>query len=140
MKNIIKIPLIVLIFTGASVGEDIDTILSKLPSKREATLSKDAILKTPSPMPELIITEKNSTNGNDGNKSMLKVKEEHYKLIAIMNNSANINGKWYKVGQKIGSFEVADIMDDSVFLKSSQKEKILFFENSANKINITLGR
>jgi len=128
MKNIIKIPLIVLIFTGVSVGEDIDTILSKLPSKREATLSKDAILKTPSPMPELIITEKNSTNGNDGN------------IIAIMNNSANINGKWYKVGQKIGSFEVADIMDDSVFLKSSQKEKILFFENSANKINITLGR
>jgi len=139
MKNVIKIPLILILGISAINGEDIDTILSKLPTKREGSLPKISILETPSPMPELIVTDQNNTDNGDSNTT-LKVKKEHYKLIAIMNDSANINGQWYKVGQKIGSFELTDIMDDAVFLKSPQKEKILFFENRVNKINIKIGR
>jgi len=119
-------------------AEDIDTILSKITTKRVSNVEPETILATPSPMPKLII-ENNKSNG-DSNTSLLKAKEESFKLTAIINNSANINGKWYKLGQKIGSYRLEDIMDDSVFLKNDQRERILFFDQNQSKINIILGR
>ncbi len=126
------------LFTALLFGEDIDTILTKITKKRVSHTPPELILATPSPMPKLIKSDENSSK--DKNVSSLKAKEINFKLIAIMNNSANINGRWYKLGQKVGSYTLEDIMDDSVFLKSGQKEKILFFDQNRSKINIILGR
>ena len=134
-KKHLTLLLLIGVFLNA---EDIDTILSKITTKRVSKVKPETILATPSPMPKLIV-ENNKSNG-DANATLLKAKEESFKLIAIMNNSANINGKWYKLGQKIGSYRLEDIMDDSVFLKNDHKEKILFFDQNQSKINITLGR
>ena len=134
----IKKHLTLLLFGVFINAEDIDTILSKITTKRVSNVEPETILATPSPMPKLII-ENNKSNG-DSNTSLLKAKEESFKLTAIINNSANINGKWYKLGQKIGSYRLEDIMDDSVFLKNDQRERILFFDQNQSKINIILGR
>ncbi len=134
----IKKHLTLLLFGVFINAEDIDTILSKITTKRVSNVEPETILATPSPMPKLII-ENNKSNG-DSNTSLLKAKEESFKLTAIINNSANINGKWYKLGQKIGSYRLEDIMDDSVFLKNDQRERILFFDQNRSKINIILGR
>ena len=120
-------------------AEDIDTILSKITTKRTSKVASESILKTPSPMPKLIKSEENSSK-SDTNSTTLKAKEESFKLIAIINNSANINGQWYKLGQMVGSYRLEDIMEDSVFLKNDHKEKILFFDQNRSKINITLER
>jgi len=57
-----------------------------------------------------------------------------------MNNSAFINGKWVKIGERIGSFELVDIMDDSVYLKDGNRTKLIFFKQNNGKIKITVGR
>ncbi len=119
-------------------AEDIDTILTKITTKRVSNIDSETILATPSPMPKLII--ENNKSIKDINTTLLKAKEENFKLIAIMNNSVNINGKWYKLGQKIGSYKLEDIMEDAVFLKNDQKEKMLIFDQNHSKINITVGR
>jgi len=134
----IKKHLTLLLFGAFINAEDLDTILSKITTKRVSNVESETILATPSPMPQLIV-ENNKSNG-DANATLLKAKEESFKLTAIMNNSANINGKWYKLGQKIGSYRLEDIMDDSVFLKNDHKEKILFFDQNQSKISISLER
>ena len=135
-----KLTLITLLLaTAISSGEDIDTILSKITTKRVSNVPEESILATPSPMPILVKKEYNNTS-SDNNSTIIKAKEESFKLTAIMNNSANINGKWYKLGEKIGSYKLEDIMDDSVFLRSKDKEKIILFDQNRSKINIILGR
>ena len=141
-KTVKKKTILALLLLGTLIyAEDIDTILSKITTKRVSKVATKTILATPSPMPKLIKSENNkSGSDNDKNSTVFKAKEESFKLIAIMNNSANINGHWYKLGQKVGSFKLEDIMDDSVFLKNDHKEKILFFDQNRSKINIILGR
>jgi len=127
-----------LLFGVMLYGEDIDTILTKLPTKRVSKIAEETILSTPSPMPQLVVEQNNSQS--DTNNTVLKMQEEKYKLIAIMNGSANINGQWYKIGEKIGSYRLEDIMEDAVFLKNDKKEKILIFDQNNSKITITVGR
>ncbi|HGZ70296.1 MAG TPA: hypothetical protein ENL00_02985 [Nitratifractor sp.] len=139
MKNKILVALLLLGVT-AVVAEDIDTILSKIKTKRLSPVSEKSILDTPSPM-TVLVKSNESNSSTDSNKSQkLKPQEEKFVLTAIMNGSANINGKWVKLGEKIGTYKLEDIMDDSIFLKSAQKEKIIFFEKNSNKINISIGR
>ncbi len=127
-----------LLFGVMLYGEDIDTILTKLPTKRVSKIAEETILSTPSPMPQLIVEQNNSQS--DTNGTVLKKHEEKFKLIAIMNGSANINGQWYKIGEKVGSYRLEDIMEDAVFLKNDKKEKILIFDQNNSKITITVGR
>jgi len=47
------------------------------------------------------------------------------KLDAIINNSALINGKWYKLGDIINSYKIATIDDKSVTLKYKTRTKVL---------------
>ena len=137
MKKVLYLSLI--ITTTSIIAEDLDIILSKITKKREANLPQTTILATPSPMPQLVKKiDNNSTS--DQNNTLLQAKEEQLKLTAIMNNSANINGKWYKIGDKIGSYKLKDIMDNAVYLQNNSEQKMLFFDQNHSKINITLGR
>jgi len=47
------------------------------------------------------------------------------KIFAIFNNKVNINGKWYKTGDKIESYKIFKITPDKVFLKENNKIIIL---------------
>ena len=48
-------------------------------------------------------------------------------LTAILNDQAYINGRFYKVGDKIGAFKVVKISSNSVHLKSKTKTTVLRF-------------
>ena len=51
--------------------------------------------------------------------------EPVYILEAVLNNSAFINKKWYKKGQKLDNYRVTYISKKSVTLKNSDGHKIL---------------
>jgi len=48
-----------------------------------------------------------------------------YTLKAILNKAAFIDGKWYKKGDRLGSYKVGHVSSDSVVLKSSNGNKKL---------------
>ena len=121
------------------MGDEIDEIISKINSKREKLIPKDKIAKTPSPMPKVEIVEGNNTKDENGTV-ILKKSGVDFNLTGIINNKANINGQWVKVGEKIGSYTLVDIMVDSVYLKDGNKSKMIFFNSSDKKIKILLGR
>lgn len=54
-----------------------------------------------------------------------KVKKNSIVLSAIMSDKAFINGKWYGLGDKFGSFKVDMIRQNMVGLKRGGKVKII---------------
>jgi hypothetical protein len=58
-------------------------------------------------------------------KSVKKSSNHKFKLEAIVNNSVKIDGKWYKLHDKISSFTIYLIKSDRVYLKSESTVKIL---------------
>jgi len=119
-------------------ADEIDEIISKINSKRVSGITKKDIKELSSPIAKVEII-KSEDNETESNKTIIKSEVEVYKLSAILNNSAFINGKWVKKGQKIGPYKLVEIMDDSVVLKSSNKTKLIFFKKNNGKIKITTG-
>jgi len=118
-------------------ADEIDDMVSKINTHRESKISKKELISISSPMPKLIV-ETNSSNEN--NTTITKVKEDSFSLTGIVNSSAHINGKWVKIGEKIGAFKLVDIMEDSVYLKDGNRTKLIFFKQNNGKIKITVGR
>jgi len=61
-----------------------------------------------------------------------------YTLKAILNKAAFIDRKWYKQGDKLGSYKVGHVSSDSIVLKSSNGNKKLSLkkkEKSFIKLN-----
>lgn len=66
------------------------------------------------------------------------VVEEPLRLNALMNKSALINGKWYRVGEAIRTFTLAEIKNNSVLLTGKKDQKLLLFlSKQNNNIKIT---
>jgi len=137
MKKMILFTLLTI--TTLLFSDEIDDIVSKINSKRNSNISKEKILSTPSPMPKVVVIEGNYTKDENGT-IIIKEPQDEFNLTAIINNKANINGQWIKVGEKIGSYTLIDIMDDSVYLKDGNKTKTVFFGKKDKKIQIKIGR
>ena len=133
MKKILIVISVMILFISA---DDIDNIVQKIKSDRESKLNKKELTNINSPIPTVVVVDTNSSK-NDGNKTVVKMENEDFVLKAIMNNMAFINNKWVKIGQKIGSFTLVDIMDDSVYLKDKNRTKMIFFKTKNSKIKIT---
>jgi len=56
-------------------------------------------------------------------------------LKAVMNNSALINGKWYKSGDTINGYKVMQVNRFSVLLNKKKKELLLTTQSSSKKLN-----
>lgn len=66
-----------------------------------------------------------------------KIIEEPLRLLAIMNKSVLINGKWYKVGQPVRNFTLSEIRNSSVLLSGPKNQNlILFLTKQNNNIKI----
>ncbi len=66
------------------------------------------------------------------------VVEEPLRLKALMNKSALISEKWYKVGDTVRGYSLAEIKPNSVLLLGKKGQKlILFLTKPNNKIQIT---
>jgi len=140
MKKLLHLITLVSIAT-LLYGDEIDEIVNKINSKRNSTIPKEQILSTPSPMPKVVvIKEKNVTRDKNGT-IIIKENKEEFNLTGIINDKANINGQWVKIGDKIGSYTLVDIMDDAVYLKDGNRSKMVFFNKQKDKnIKIILGR
>jgi len=63
--------------------------------------------------------------------------EEPLRLLAIMNKSVLINGKWYKSGDSVRNFTLAEIKSNSVLLTGKKDQKlVLFLTKQNNNIKI----
>jgi len=73
-------------------------------------------------------TTKTSSYSNYRRKTYKKRRvytSKKFKLKAIINNSALINGRWYKIGDKIGGYTVEKITLKEVTLKRGKRVLIL---------------
>jgi len=116
-------------------ADEIDNIINAINSKRESIIPKSVILNTKSPIPKIEVVDVNKSDKN-GSKVVVKSPVEEFKLLAIINNRANINNKWLKVGDTINGYRVVDIMSDSVYLQDGNKTKLVTFSKKSKKIKI----
>ena len=69
-------------------------------------------------------------------KKIAKRKRVYFRLDAILNTSAMINGKWYKQGSYIYGYKVAQVNRKTVLLTSKNKSLLLSTEKRSKKIKI----
>lgn len=67
-----------------------------------------------------------------------KIVEEPLHLQALINKSALINGKWYKLNDSIRTYTLSEIKFNSVLLTGKADQKLILFLNKQNNnIKIT---
>jgi hypothetical protein len=71
-------------------------------------------------------------------KIVTKVKASH-NLTAILNHRAFIDGKWYKLGDNLGSYRVESISRNSVTLRSANESKKLIIAPRKKKFKMFKG-
>jgi len=109
--------------TNLKLGNDTkeyDKIFEKISETRVGVDTKD-ISKIKNPF---IVIKKNIDK--NGTKKRRKI----YKLNAIFNHKAMINGKWYKKYSKIGIYKLIKVKTNSVLLRSADKSKELFIRKN----------
>lgn len=75
--------------------------------------------------------------GSTGIIAPPKIVEEPLRLLAIMNKSVLITGKWYKVGDSIRNYSLIEVKPSSVVLADKKDQKlILFLTKQNNNIKI----
>ena len=74
---------------------------------------------------------RSATSSAPGAKKIIK-KRKGLTLTTVINTSAMINGKWYKMGDKVSGYKVSKIDSTSVLL-TKKKKKLLLSTNSKNK-------
>jgi hypothetical protein len=90
-------------------------------------------------------TEKNTKQSNGSNKlspntttksttNAIVKKETSFALDAIMNDSALINGKWYKINSKIGQYTIKTVDKTSVVLSYKSKELLLTTRSKSKNV------
>jgi len=69
-------------------------------------------------------------------KTAAPVADTKMKLLAVMNNSALINGKWYKPNDSVHGFTLTKVNVDSVMLTRQNMKKMLFVSTENKNIKI----
>ena len=119
-------------------ADSIDDMVEKIKSDRESSLDKNKLTNMTSPIPIIKTEEVNKTVPKKDNNISTNIEpKKDFVLKAVMNNMAFINDSWVKKGEKIGEYTLVDIMDDSVYLRSKEKNKTIFFKTNNSKIKIT---
>ncbi|UCM99524.1 hypothetical protein LCX93_08255 [Sulfurimonas sp. SWIR-19] len=69
-------------------------------------------------------------------KKVMQHSTLHFRLDAILNKSAMINGKWYKQGKYIYGYKLAKVGRNSVLLVRKNKKLLLSTKSKSKKIKI----
>ncbi|MFA6196383.1 MAG: hypothetical protein WC656_07040 [Sulfurimonas sp.] len=144
MKNFFK--LIILLLLTLNVNSEelkwIDEQIEAIKPPREG-ISESKISSLSDPF--IFLKEKKSeTNSSVSitsevttfSKSVVQQSEKKYILDAIINKSALIDGKWYKIDDKIDDFKISNINATSVTL--SKKGKQIVIATSSKKLNLQI--
>ncbi|SFV67509.1 hypothetical protein MNB_SV-12-553 [hydrothermal vent metagenome] len=96
--------------------------------------------KTPNPFPIVEeVKEKKVEKKIKIERPKIVKKTVIHKLVAILNHSAFIDGKWYKVGNKVGVYTLTHIGIDSVTIKSEKESKRLVIPQREKKFKMFRG-
>lgn len=104
---------------------------------RELSVLKDPFIflkknRTDKPTKKGSIKKSNTSSvANNASPSTVK-KKKALSVTMLMNSSALINGKWYRVGDKVNGYKISKIDLKSVLL-TKNKKKLLLSTNSKSK-------
>ncbi len=138
--------LLLLIFISISLSADantdwVDGQVAAIKPPRQGVSPKD-IERVKNPF---LITYKSSvgkkspaTGKKKRSKSTTKKSNRSLRLQAIMNGSALIDGKWYKVDEKVRGYQIDKVSDASVVLKRGKERKELLLSSNDPKIKIQI--
>ena len=144
-KIIIKILWILTLFSifisATSLShEEINKMVIKIKEER-AGIDLATLENTPNPF--LIIKEE-IKEGKPKDKQKIEKpkvvkKVVKHNLMAILNHAAFIDGKWYKIGDELGSFFITIIDKDRVILKGNGERKELVIPKREKKFKMFKG-
>jgi hypothetical protein len=66
-------------------------------------------------------------------KIIPKIYKKTYRLYAIINNRVKINGKWYKIGEKIDEYRISKGKEKKILLISANEKISLSLTKKENK-------
>ncbi len=141
MKKILIITLPIYIFAISLSHKEITKMVESIKVER-AGLGLNVLENTPNPfaIEKKVVKEKSKDKKIEVKKvKAIKQPEEVYELMAILNNRAFINGKWYKVGSKIGTYTIKAIGDRTVILRNIRGEKRLKIKEREKKFKMFKG-
>ncbi len=100
--------------------QKIDEMVAKIQGKRQSKVQVD-FEKVVSPFGIVVQDDANST-------SVIKTVEQqvNFKLSAIMNDRARINGRWVKPGDTVQGYKVEAVDENRVELKKENRSVELF--------------
>jgi hypothetical protein len=140
MKKISIITILVSSFlSSASLShEEITEMITKIKEERVG-ISLEKLENTANPF---IINKKKKVVKKIEKEEAVEVRQEvDYKLHAILNHAAFINGKWYKRGDKLGLYHIVYIGKHSVDIRSEFGNKRLHIKKRENKfMNLNKGK
>ncbi len=114
---------------------DIDKLIEKVKVQREGLEQKE-IQKLKNPF----IDEKKLTKIIKIEKKKRAFKKIHhkkvYRLYAIFDDRAKINGRWYRKGSRVGSYKLIAIEGKRVLLKRGKRTLTLFLHTKSKKIKL----
>ncbi len=141
MKKILIIILPIYMFAISLSHKEITKMVESIKVER-AGLGLNVLNNTPNPfaIEKRVVKEKPKEKKIEIKKvKIIKQPEEIYELTAILNNRAFINGKWYKVGSKIGTYTIKAMGERSVILKNIRGEKRLKIKEREKKFKMFKG-
>ena len=145
MKNIVRykqyilLSLLPLGLNGATLSHvEIKTMVEKIKHKREG-IDVSVLKDTPNPFAIQEVVKEKKVEKKKVVKVVKKKIEVVHNLTAILNRAAFIDGKWYKVGDKVGLFTIVSINYDSVDLKSKKGQKKLSIKKEKRKFILNKG-
>ena len=125
---------------GATLSHtEIKTMVEKIKHQREG-IEVSVLESTPNPFAiKEVIKEVVKEEIKKEEKPKVVKKEVVHHLSAILNHAAFIDGKWYKVGDKVGAFILVSINYDTVDLKSKKEQKKLSIKKEKRKFILNKG-
>jgi len=113
-----------ILFASSLSSSEITNMISKIKEERKG-IKLSTLEGTSNPF--LIKVKKKETKKEEKPTLLIPtvVVEEQVNLTAILNHAAFINKKWYKRGDKVGSYRVGYVSRHSVTLKSANGNKTL---------------
>lgn len=135
LKTTILLFLLINFSYGNSDLKKIDNLIDKIKVKRVGLNSSEIkILKDPFHYNKKAILK--------GKKRIYKrhFYKHYYRLYAIINDKAKIDGKWYKIGSQIGKYKLYNICHNCVKLKKREKMLTLYIPKKNRKIKISISK
>ena len=127
------------LYSASLSHQEITKMVSKIQNER-AGISLNILEKTPNPFAIIEkVVEKEVEEVKVEKPKEIIIPTETYEITAVLNHAGFINKKWYRVGDKIGSYKVIHIGKSSATLKRGKEYKRLVIPKKKKKFKILKG-